>query len=133
MKPIALRVRRLVDSDTETVYSLIDNETARLTNLQTPFELLNAGLFVMAYDTYGAWYNGALVGAFEIKKGGELSYLVHKDYRNKGIATEMLKMAQSIYKRKYKSNTTLWCNIHKDNTASIAVASKLGFNVKSYG
>ena len=29
----------------------------------------------MAYDTYGAWYDGALVGAFEIKEGGELSYL----------------------------------------------------------
>ena len=67
----------------------------------------------MAYDTYGAWYDGALVGAFEIKEGGELSYPVHKDYRNKGILTEMLKIAQSIYKRKYKSNTTLWCNISK--------------------
>ena len=133
MKPIALRVRRLVDTDVKTVYNLIDDETARLTNLQVPFELINAGVFIIHYDTYGAWYNNELVGAFELKSDGEVSYLVHKEYRRRGVATEMLKMAQSIYKRKYKNASILYCNIHNENVASIATASKSGFNVKSYG
>ena len=46
------------------VKELIDNETAKLTDLNAPFMLTNAIIFVKQYLTYGAWYNNKLVGAF---------------------------------------------------------------------
>ena len=58
------------------VKELIDNETAKLTDLNVPFMLTNAIIFVKQYLTYGAWYNNKLVGAFQLRSDGEVSYLV---------------------------------------------------------
>ena len=60
--------------------------------------LTNAIIFVKQYLTYGAWYNNKLVGAFQLRSDGEVSYLVHKDFRQQGVATEMLKMASCSLK-----------------------------------
>ena len=64
---IPLRVRRLTENDVHVVKELIDNETAKLTDLNVPFMLTNAIIFVKQYLTYGAWYNNKLVGAFQLR------------------------------------------------------------------
>ncbi len=125
---IPLRVRRLTENDVHEVKELIDNETAKLTDLNVPFMLTNAIIFVKQYLTYGAWYNNKLVGAFQLRSDGEVSYLVHKDFRQQGVATEMLKMAQRVARKEYQLNT-LYCNVTTDNIPSIRTAEKLGFNV----
>ena len=56
MKP-NLRVMRLRISDIPDIHELIDDETARETNLESPFTLTNAEIFVTIYNTYGAWEN----------------------------------------------------------------------------
>ena len=130
MKP-NLRVMRLRILDIPDIHELIDDETARETNLESPFTLTNAEIFVTIYNTYGAWENNKLVGAFEIKKDGELSYLVHRDERQRGVASEMLKMAPSVARRIFQVNT-MYCNISSKNIASLKTAQKLGFDVKRY-
>ena len=125
---ISIRVRRLSEEDIQHVDELIDDVTAKDTDLNVPFTLTNAGIFVRTYTTYGAWYNNKLVGAFELKPDGEVSYLVHKDYRKQNIATEMLKMAKRIARKDFQVNT-LYCTIKDDNIPSIRTAKKLGFNV----
>lgn len=129
---ISLRVRRLNESDVTAVDELIDNDTAKQTNLQVPFLLTNATIFVIQYNTYGAWHDNKLVGAFEIKSDGEISYLVHRDFRRLGVATEMLKLAKSVARKQYGLER-LYCRISLDNTASINTANKLGFNVYNNG
>lgn len=125
---ISIRVRRLSEEDIQQVYELIDDDTAKDTDLNVPFTLTNAGIFVKSYYTYGAWHSGKLVGAFELKPDGEVSYLVHRDYRKQNIATEMLKMAKRIARKDFQVNT-LYCTIKDDNIPSIRTAKKLGFNV----
>tara|TARA_B100001057_G_scaffold481281_1_gene555145 strand:- start:686 stop:1075 length:390 start_codon:yes stop_codon:yes gene_type:complete len=127
-----IRVRRLTKEDIQQVYELIDDDTAEQTNLNVPFTLTNAKNFVTKYKTYGSWHDKKLVGAFEIRSDGEISYLIHIDYRRVGLATEMLKIAKRIARKEYQVNT-LYCSIHSDNIASIKTAKKLGFNVQNYG
>lgn len=130
-KMISIRVSRLSNDDVDDVLELIDDETAKLTELQSPFQLTNAQIFVI-YNTYGARHNGKLVGVFEIKESGELSYIVHRNRRREGIATEMLKLARRIA-HKQLGIDDIYCSIHKENIASLKTAQKLGFNVKYYG
>ena len=125
---ISIRVRRLTKEDIQQVYELIDVDTAKDTDLNVPFTLTNAGIFVESYSTYGAWHNNKLVGSFELKADGEVSYLVHKDYRKQNIATEMLKIAKRIARKDLQVNT-LYCTIKDNNIPSIRTAKKLGFNV----
>lgn len=125
---IPLRVRRLTENDVHEVNELIDDETAKLTDLNVPFMEVNAYLFVNSYLTYGAWHNNKLVGAFQLRSDGEVSYLVHKDYRQKSIATEMLYLAKRIARKEYKLNT-LYCRVRSNNIPSIRTAEKLGFDV----
>ena len=125
---ISIRVRRLTKEDIQQVCELIDDDTAKDTDLNVPFTLTNAGIFVESYSTYGAWHNNKLVGSFELKADGEVSYLVHKDYRKQNIATEMLKIAKRIARKDLQVNT-LYCTIKDNNIPSIRTAKKLGFNV----
>jgi RimJ/RimL family protein N-acetyltransferase len=124
----SLRVRRLTEQDVKEVEELIDDDTAKLTDLQVPFMLTNAFIFVNTYRTYGCWSNSKLIGAFELKSDGEVSYLVHKDYRKQNVATEMLKLAKRVARKDFQLNT-LYCVIKDDNIPSIRTAEKLGFNV----
>ena len=70
---ISSRVRRPSEEDIQQVYELIDDDTAKDTDLNIP-TLTNAGIFVKPYYTYGAWHSGKLVGAFELKPDGEVSF-----------------------------------------------------------
>ena len=124
----SLRVRRLTEQDVKEVEELIDDDTAQLTDLQVPFVLTNAFIFVNTYLTYGCWSDGKLIGAFELKSDGEVSYLVHRDYRRQNVATEMLKLAKRVARKNFQLNT-LYCIIKNDNIPSIRTAKKLGFNV----
>ena len=89
---IQIRVSRLVENDVVDLLNIVDEETAKLTDLTCPFTLIAAHNFIKLYNTYGIKLNtGELVGAMEIKPYEETAYLVSKPWRRKGVCTEALK------------------------------------------
>jgi len=128
---IPVKIRRLSIEDADELVGIMDNETAKLTRLNCPFTKTDAENFIKLYNTYGVkyMYNDALIGAFEIKSSGETAYVVAKEWRNKGVCSQVLGLARRIAKRDLKINH-LWCFIHPDNKASIRVAQKAGLEIK---
>jgi RimJ/RimL family protein N-acetyltransferase len=128
---VPVKIRRLSIEDTDELVGIIDNETAQLTRLNCPFTKTDAENFINLYNTYGVkyMYNDSLIGAFEIKSSGETAYVIAKEWRNKGVCSQVLRLAKRIAKRDLKINH-LWCLIHPDNKASIRVAQKAGLEIK---
>ena len=60
--------------------------------------------------------------------GLEMGYLLRKDYRGKGLATRVCRSIIEFAKREL-SYPEVNCLIHSDNTASIALAERLGMKL----
>jgi RimJ/RimL family protein N-acetyltransferase len=128
---VPVKIRRLSIEDVDELVGIIDNETAQLTRLNCPFTKTDAENFINLYNTYGVkyMYNNSLIGAFEIKPSGETAYVISKKWRNKGVCTQVLRIAKRIAERDLKINH-LWCIIHPNNKSSIRVAQKAGLEIK---
>ena len=127
---IQIRVSRLVENDVVDLLNIVDEETAKLTDLTCPFTLIAAHNFIKLYNTYGIKLNtGELVGAMEIKPSGETAYLVSKPWRRKGVCTEALKLAKRIARK--QNIQTIWCKVDTQNIASTRVAKKAGIQIRN--
>jgi len=125
-----LRVTRLVKDDAVNLQSLIDQETASLTRLASPFTLNDAYNFINLYNTYAIIVDEKLAGAIEIKSTGETAYVVGKQWRNQGVCTQAIRALNTKNSLKFMKINNLWCLIHPDNIASIRVAQKCGLEIK---
>lgn len=124
-----LLVTRLLGKDAQSIQQLIDDETAVLTRLSSPFTLADANTFITLYNTLGIWVDEELVGALEIKSSGETAYVVGKEHRGKGYCTQAIRAVNgNIFKKLLRVNK-LWCLIHPDNKVSIRVAEKCGLEI----
>lgn len=124
-----LLVSRLLGKDAQAIQQLIDDETAVLTRLASPFTIQDAYIFIGLYNTLGIWVDRELVGALEIKPSGETAYVVGKEHRGKGYCTQAIRAVNgNIFKKLLRVNK-LWCLIHPDNKVSIRVAEKCGLEI----
>lgn len=77
-------------------------------------------------------YNGITIGSIDLfefevqhKKAG-IGILIDKEYRNKSFATSAIKLTIDYCKNVLFIHQ-LYCNIHTDNTISIKLFKKVGF------
>jgi|OM-RGC.v1.026687454 RimJ/RimL family protein N-acetyltransferase len=124
-----LLVSRLLGKDAHAIQKLIDDETAVLTRLASPFTLKDAYIFIGLYNTLGIWVDDVLVGALEIKPSGETAYVVGKEYRGKGYCTQAIRAVNGNIFKKLLKVDRLWCLIHSENKASIRIAEKCGLEI----
>lgn len=124
-----LLVSRLLGKDAYAIQKLIDDETAVLTRLASPFTLKDACIFIGLYNTLGIWVDDVLVGALEIKPSGETAYVVGKEYRGKGYCTQAIRAVNGNIFKKLLKVDRLWCLIHSENKASIRIAEKCGLEI----
>lgn len=124
-----LRVTRLLGKDANSIHELIDDETAVLAKMSSPFTIQDAYTFIGLYNTLGIWVDDVLVGALEIKPSGETAYVIGKEHREKGYCTQAIKAVNgNIFKKLLRVNK-LWCLIHPDNKVSIRIAEKCGLEI----
>jgi len=122
-------VTRLLNKDANSIQQLIDDETAILAKMSSPFTLQDAYIFIRLYNTLGIWVDDVLVGALEIKPSGETAYVIGKEYRRKGYCTRAIRAVNgNIFKKLLRVNR-LWCLIHTDNEISIRIAEKCGLEI----
>lgn len=88
---------------------------------------------------YGMWLvcdkqTGRIIGRAGLENrdygdstGLEMGYLIHRDYRGKGLGSRVCKRILE-YAKKELSFREVNCLIHEENIASIAFAQKLGFH-----
>jgi len=127
---IPIRVSRLVENDIIPLLDIVDENTAKLTNLTCPFTLLAAHNFIKLYNTYGIKLNtGELIGAVELKPSGETAYLVAENWRKKGVCTEALKLVKRIARK--QNIQTIWCKVDNNNIPSIRAAKKAGIQIRN--
>ena len=124
-----LLVTRLLGKDAQSIQQLIDDETAVLTSLASPFTLQDAYVFIGLYNTLGIWVDDELVGALEIKSSGETAYLIGKEHRGKGYCTQAIRAVNGNIFKKLLKVKNLWCLIHPDNEVSIRIAEKCGLEI----
>lgn len=121
-----LQLRRLTMSELFQLTSIVDKNTAELARIEYPFTREIAENFILNYNTWGIWLNGSIfAGAIEVKEDCETAYIVAKQYRNIGLATEALKLAIEFF-----ADRQLFALIHPDNKASLRVAQKANMRVK---
>ncbi len=124
-----IKIKQTKLKDYKEIYNLLKAENMLLNNFtKNKFSKMlrrNRNLYFIATD------NNKVIGSvFVTYDGGNYVYLykliVHKNYRNKGIASLLIKKILD----KFKQNKDIWiyCHIHKTNKSSIRVFSKLGFN-----
>lgn len=76
---------------------------------------------------------GRKIGVFGFVINGsnfEISYLLSPDAQHKGYATEAIERIIQYIRNNY-SVKKVFAEIHKDNTKSLALVQKLGFNMES--
>lgn len=123
-----IQLKRLQPKNLFKLTSIIDKETAKLSNIQWPFTKKVAENFIVSYNTWGIWVNGdLLVGAIEVKDSLETAYFVHPMWRNQGVASEALIQCKEIF-----GPRQLWCVIDPDNQASLKVANKAKIRVQFF-
>jgi len=121
-----LQLRRLTNNELYQLTAIVDKETAEMARIEYPFNRDVANIFINEYNTWGIWLNGSiLAGAFEIKEDCEVAYIVARQYRNIGIATQAMEMAIEFF-----ADRQLFALIHPDNQASLRVAQKANMRVK---
>jgi len=123
-----IEVKRLEIRDLYKLTAVMDKETAIAANIEWPFTREIATNFINNYNTWGIWTGGdcpgSLIGAIEIKEDQETAYVVHKNWRNAGVAT----FAMQLIKEKF-SDKQLWCFINPQNRASLRVAEKANMRI----
>lgn len=123
-----IQLKRLEHKHLFKLTSILDQETARLSNIAWPFDKKIAENFIINYNTWGIWINGdLLVGAIEVKDSLETAYFVHPQWRNQGVASEALIQCKEIF-----GPRQLWCVINPDNQASLKVANKAQVRVQFF-
>lgn len=123
-------IARLHKRDLFKLAAIIDQETAHNANLPWPFGHEAARTFIEDFNTWGIWIgsgNGVLVGAMEIRSDCETAYLIGKQFRNQGYATEALKKLKEMF-----ADRQLWCYINPENKASLRVAQKANMRIVYY-
>ena len=124
-----LLVTRLLGKDAQSIQLLIDDETAVLTSLASPFTLQDAYVFIGLYNKWDIWVDEELDGALEIKSSGETAYLIGKEHRGKGYCTQAIRAVNGNIFKKLLKVKKLWCLIHPDNEVSIRIAEKCGLEI----
>jgi RimJ/RimL family protein N-acetyltransferase len=115
-----IQLRRLDMRDMYKLQSIVKQYIAEPANLSWPFDRQAATRFIQDYNTWGIWLNGQiLAGAIEIKPDLETAYFVSRQFQNKGIATQAVKMMMQQY-----ADRQLWCVVDPRNVASMRVAQK---------
>lgn len=121
-----IQLKRLTTKDLYKLRSIIDEETAKLAQIEWPFDRHIAMQFINDYNTWGVWVNhDSLVGAVEVKEDLETAYFIKKGWRNNGIGTKAIELCIEEF-----GDQQLWCVIDPDNKASLKVAQKGGLRVK---
>ena len=121
-----IKLKRLDTKDLYKLTSILDKETAKLANIEWPFNRDIAMQFINDYNTWGVWVNqDSLVGAVEVKEDLETAYFVKKGWRNTGIGTKAIELCIEEF-----GDQQLWCVINPENKASLKVAQKGGLRVK---
>lgn len=107
--------------------ALIDQKTAQTANIDWPFCRDTGRMFIEDFNTWGIWYSGVLLGAVEVKSDWETAYLVGKNWRGKGIATQACVLIKEMF-----ADKQLFCLIDPANYASLRVAQKANMRIKYF-
>lgn len=138
-----IRLRALELEDIELLYAW-ENDTSLwvVSNTKTPYSryVLQKYLEVSHYDIYTTkqlrlvieTIGGTIVGLidlfdfepFHLRAG--IGIVVHKDFENKGYATEAIKLLKS-YISENLGLYQLYCSIQAENRKSLALFKKMGF------
>ena len=88
-----IKLKRLDTKDLYKLTSILDKETAKLANIEWPFNRDIAMQFINDYNTWGVWVNqDSLVGAVEVKEDLETAYFIKDGWRNNGIGTKAIQL-----------------------------------------
>lgn len=121
-----IQLRRLTMDELFQLTAIVDKQTATQAKLPYPFNKEVATTFIKDYNTWGIWLNGCiLVGAIEVKEDCETAYLISKQFRNIGLATQAVQLALEHF-----ADKQLFALINPENKASLRVAQKAGMRVK---
>jgi len=122
-----IKLRRFHSKDFYKLTAIIDKDTAIKAGLAWPFDRESAMSFITDYNTWGIYHSEVLLGAIEIRSNLETAYLVGKQWRGKGIATEAVKLIKEKF-----ADKQLWCLIKPENRASLRVAQKAAMRITYY-
>ena len=122
-----LELRKLKSSDYFKLAAIIDQKTALQANIAWPFSREVGRIFIEEFNTWGIWYSGVLIGAVEVKPDWEVAYLVSRQFRNQGIATQACEMIKEKF-----ADQQLYCLIDPNNRASLRVAQKANMRVRYF-
>jgi RimJ/RimL family protein N-acetyltransferase len=119
-----IELRKFAMRDYYRIAAILDQETAEKANIEWPFSPEVGRVFIEEFNTWGIWHRSILLGAVEVKPDWETAYMVGKQWRNQGIATQ----ACELIKQKF-ADKQLYCLIDPDNHVSLRVAQKANMRV----
>jgi len=122
-----IELRRFQPKDFYKLTAIIDKDTAIIAGLTWPFDRESAMSFICEYNTWGIYHSEVLLGAIEIRSNLETAYLVGRQWRGKGIATQAVKLIKEQF-----ADKQLWCLINPENRASLRVAQKAAMRITYY-
>jgi RimJ/RimL family protein N-acetyltransferase len=122
-----IELRRLQLRDYYKLAAIIDKDTAMQANIAWPFSPEVGRIFIEDFNTWGIWHSSVLIGAVEVKTDWETAYLVSRQFRNQGIATQACKLITEKF-----ANQQLYCLIDPENHASLRVAQKANMRVRYF-
>lgn len=142
-KDFDIELRQISMSDIDGLIELCNNVDLTYTSrtIPQPYTKEDAENWIKTVESekyknyyYCIYFEGKVVGSISLKlqsglyeHSAELGYIMHNDYRNKGIMTKAVYKVLDIGFYQLHLHR-IYANVFKDNKASRRVMSKLGFN-----